>query len=442
MSFSEWREIKLGDLVDVSSSKRIYAKEYVDSGIPFYRSKEIIEKSKGNYVSTELYISKERFNELKNKFGAPSLGDILLTSVGTLGVPYIVRKEEFYFKDGNLTWIKNFKDNCHNKFIFYWLLSPDGVNQINTRCIGSTQKALTIDTLKKFELKIPPYEEQKAIARILSTLDEKIEVNNQINKTLENMAQAIFKQWFVDFEFPNEDGEPYKSSGGEMVESELGMIPKGWVVKELGDVVEFQNGYAFKSKDLLDKEQGDCYHVFKMGHIIKGGGLNKEGTKSFVPKKDCLTLARYLIKKGDLLMCMTDMKSNVALLGHTALMDEDDKYILNQRVGLLRTIDPSIINYPYLYILSNSKDFIENLRSRANSGVQVNLSTKEIKETLIIVPSKHIHKKYNDITEKVFAKSFNIAKENEVLKNARDTLLPKLMSGEIRVPFDEEGEVS
>ena len=174
MSFSEWREIKLGDLVDVSSSKRIYAKEYVDSGIPFYRSKEIIEKSKGNYVSTELYISKERFNELKNKFGAPSLGDILLTSVGTLGVPYIVRKEEFYFKDGNLTWIKNFKDNCHNKFIFYWLLSPDGVNQINTRCIGSTQKALTIDTLKKFELKIPPYEEQKAIARILSTLDEKI----------------------------------------------------------------------------------------------------------------------------------------------------------------------------------------------------------------------------------------------------------------------------
>ena len=154
------------------------------------------------------------------------------------------------------------------------------------------------------------------------------------------MAQAIFKQWFVNFEFPNEDGEPYKSSGGEMVESELGMIPKGWEVKKIDDVVEFQNGYAFKSKYLLDQEQEDCYHVFKMGHIIKGGGLNKTGTKSFVPKKDCSILSRYLLKKGDLLMCMTDMKSNVALLGHTALMDEDDKYILNQRVGLLRTIDP------------------------------------------------------------------------------------------------------
>ena len=92
--------------------------------------------------------------------------------------------------------------------------------------------------------------------------------------------------------------------------------------------------------------------------------------------------------------------------------------------------------------MSNSKYFIENLRSRANSGVQVNLSTKEIKETLIIVPSKNIHKKYNDITEKVFEKCFDIAKENEVLKNIRDALLPKLMSGEIRVPLDGDSEAS
>jgi type I restriction enzyme S subunit len=373
--------------------------------------------------------------------GFPKKGDILLTTEAPLGLVAKLDRDKVGIAQRLLT-LRGKEKYLLNDFLLYYLMSNEGQHQLTSRETGTTVKGIKQKEFRKCLISLPPYEEQKAIARILSTLDEKIEVNNQINKTLENMAQAIFKQWFVDFEFPNEDGEPYKSSGGEMIESELGMIPKGWVVKELGDVVEFQNGYAFKSKDLLDKEQGDCYHVFKMGHIIKGGGLNKEGTKSFVPKKDCLTLARYLIKKGDLLMCMTDMKSNVALLGHTALMDEDDKYILNQRVGLLRTIDPSIINYPYLYILSNSKDFIENLRSRANSGVQVNLSTKEIKETLIIVPSKHIHKKYNDITEKVFAKSFNIAKENEVLKNARDTLLPKLMSGEIRVPFDEEGEVS
>ena len=110
MSCNKFDEYRLGDLVGISSSKRIYAKEYLDYGIPFYRSKEIIEKHKGNEISTELYISEERYNELRERFGVPNEGDILLTSVGTLGVPYLVRDEEFYFKDGNLTWFKCFNN--------------------------------------------------------------------------------------------------------------------------------------------------------------------------------------------------------------------------------------------------------------------------------------------------------------------------------------------
>ena len=118
MSCNKFDEYRLGDLVGISSSKRIYAKEYLDYGIPFYRSKEIIEKHKGNEISTELYISEERYNELRERFGVPNEGDILLTSVGTLGVPYLVRDEEFYFKDGNLTWFKCFNNKCNNEFIY------------------------------------------------------------------------------------------------------------------------------------------------------------------------------------------------------------------------------------------------------------------------------------------------------------------------------------
>ncbi len=316
-------------------------------------------------------------------------------------------------------------DNGIDEKFFYYILK---FLKPNFTAIASNKQTtglghVTIGDLKNIIVKLPELEEQKAIAHILSTLDDKIEVNNQINKTLENMAQTIFKQWFVDFEFPNEDGEPYKSSGGEMFESELGMIPKGWEVVLLEEVAEFQNGYAFKSKELLDEDQGDCFHVFKMGHIKKGGGLNKEGTKSYVPKTDYGNLSRYIVKKGDLLMCMTDMKSNVALLGHTALMDEDNKYILNQRVGLIRTLDKEKMNYPYLFILTNSKGFIENLRSRANSGVQVNLSTKEIKESLLVMPQKEILEKFNCITENIFEEYFNLGKENSFLTSLRDSLL-------------------
>ncbi len=439
MSFSEWREIKLGDLVEVSSSKRIYAKEYVDSGIPFYRSKEIIEKSKGNDVSTELYISKERFNELKNKFGAPSLGDILLTSVGTLGVPYIVRKEEFYFKDGNLTWIKNFKDNCHNKFIFYWLLSPDGVYQINTRCIGSTQKALTIDTLKKFELKIPPFEEQKAIAHILSTLDDKIEVNNQINKTLENMAQAIFKQWFVDFEFPNEDGEPYKSSGGEMIESELGMIPKGWEVISLDKIVDVKSGYSYKGTDLSESNNA----MVTIKNFDRNGGYKKDGLKEIIIS-DRVKKHHY-IEINDVVVAHTDLTQGAEIIGNPVMVLSKGKYeklIMSMDVVKVFSKDNDIDN-AFIYCLLKTDNFKQYALGYVNGTTVLHLSKKAIPQYKLPFPTDiKICKELSAILKTIMMKISLSDNENDNLNLTRDILLPKLMSGQIRVPLEEEGDVS
>lgn len=168
-----------------------------------------------------------------------------------------------------------------------------------------------------------------------------------------------------------------------------------------------------------------------MGHIKKGGGLNQSGTKDYFEKEKSEKLGRYLIKKGDLLMCMTDMKNNVALLGHTALMDVDDCYLLNQRVGLLRSKNTQVANYPFLYILTNSENFIEDLRSRANSGVQVNLSTKEIKETKFILPSKSIHREFDSRVLNLWEQIFTLECEQTYLEELRDTLLPKLLSGEL-----------
>ena len=242
MSYSIYKIKKIEDICSVASSKRIYASEYVDAGVAFWRSKEVIQKANNEEISDVLYITKERFKEIKMKFGAPIKGDILLASIGAnMGTSYYVNIDtDFYFKDGNVTWFNNFSENIYSKYLYFCLnWNIVKANMLNT-AIGSAQKALTIESLKKLEIPIPKLDEQKAIAKILSDLDEKIEINNKINKKLEEMAQAIFKQWFVDFEFPNEDGKPYKSSGGEMVESELGMIPKGWKIgtfREFTDTV-------------------------------------------------------------------------------------------------------------------------------------------------------------------------------------------------------------
>src|SRR5665648_489946 len=149
---SEWRESCLGELCDITSSKRIFYNEYVSAGVPFYRSKEIIEKANRNNISTELFITNEKYDEIKMKFGVPKKGDILMTSVGTLGVPYVIKDDEkFYFKDGNLTWLKPRK-NIYSMFLYYYLISNIGKQKLDEITIGSTQEALTISGIKTIDI--------------------------------------------------------------------------------------------------------------------------------------------------------------------------------------------------------------------------------------------------------------------------------------------------
>ena len=241
----EWREQQLCELVDISSSKRIFYNEYVSVGIPFYRSKEIIEKHNGKTISTELQISIEKYNDIKEKFGVPVEGDLLLTSVGTLGIPYIVQKDEnFYFKDGNLTWFRNFNNSLLNKFLYYWIISPIGKSEIDMVSIGSTQPALTIMGLKGIIINIPPLAEQRAIASVLSSLDDKIDLLHRENKTLEAMAETLFRQWFV--EEASDD----------------------WEEILLNDIYMFDKGFEPGSRNYLENKEADSIRFIRVGDML------------------------------------------------------------------------------------------------------------------------------------------------------------------------------
>jgi len=186
-----WEEKKLGDLLTITSSKRIFYSEYVKSGIPFYRSKEIIELRKTGSTNSELYISNERFREIKDKFGSPKEGDILMTSVGTLGVAYRVRKsDEFYFKDGNLTWFKDFK-GLPSSIVYLWLISNIGQEALESIKIGSTQEALTIEGLKSISFKIPPKECIEQYEYEFQIIINKIEFNHNQIRTLTQLRDTL-----------------------------------------------------------------------------------------------------------------------------------------------------------------------------------------------------------------------------------------------------------
>jgi type I restriction enzyme S subunit len=182
---------KIGDISEVTSSKRVMVSDYVDSGIPFYRSTEIIKKSKNIPVTDPYYISQEQFDSFKNRFGAPEKGDILVTAVGTIGDVYLVQKETFYFKDGNTIWIRKIKDIVSPEYLRMILASSYYREKLNSVAGGSNQKALTIQKMESVEVPIPSIKEQQRLVEILSSIEEKTDMQVILRKLLTKLKIGL-----------------------------------------------------------------------------------------------------------------------------------------------------------------------------------------------------------------------------------------------------------
>lgn len=299
-------------------------------------------------------------------------------------------------------------------------------NRLDFSHVGSAVNQLTAPMISEFKISLPKYDEQSAIAKILSDLDSKIDLLQKQNKTLEKIGQAIFKQWFVDFEFPNEDGLPYKSSGGEMIESELGEIPKGWSVGKLRDLIYVQNGYAFKSSDFLSEGK---HGIIKIKNI-SGNIIDIKNTQYTSDKVISKVDKKFKIESGDLLIAMTG--AEVAKVG---IVEKNDQSLwLNQRVGLFKETVLGGKMYSYVFLLDESKQSI--LKSNAHGAAQPNISASQIESLPIITPTKKIILNFFEIFNPAFNKIIGNLNEINSLQKTRNTLLPKLMTGKIRVPLE------
>ena len=399
----QWKEYRLGDLCTISSSKRIFAKEYVNEGIPFYRGKEIIQLHKGEEISDHLYISKVRYSEIRNKYGVPKVGDILLTSVGTLGIPYIIKHSDFYFKDGNLTWFYNFK-NIRNTYLYYWFCSKYGKSQIDKIAIGSTQKALTINSLSEILIQIPPFKVQDKIVEILKSLDSKIDLNRKINSNLEEQAKALFKSWFIDF-------EPFKD--GKFVDSELGKIPEGWEVVTIGDVTE----------NIKDKV-GDRDNIKVLSPITSGQLVLSEDY--FSKQVFSNSIAKYIVVKHND-FAYNPARINIGSIG----MNE---FNFDGCVSPVYVVFRCQKGYEYFFNLYRRTTFFaEEVKKRAIGGVRQTLSYKDLSLIQLVYPPQKVVDNFNSIIISLLHTIHSNDVSNKKLEAIRDLLLPRLMSGEINV---------
>ena len=186
-----WRMGTLGDLCVISSSKRIFESEYCHRGVPFYRGKEITQKKNGEQISDLIFISQTRYNELVRDYGKPKCGDILLTAVGTIGNSYMVQEEEFYFKDGNIVWLHNFIATGASSYIYEFFQSQSFEKLISEIAIGSTQKALTIQSLTQLEMPIPNKKSLQTFGNSIQIIYNDIKIERQENDKLTELQSLL-----------------------------------------------------------------------------------------------------------------------------------------------------------------------------------------------------------------------------------------------------------
>lgn len=418
-------KVKFADICIIKSSKRIFENEYVDDGVPFIRGQEISDGSLlAENATFECYISHQRYNELKNKYGVPVLGDILITAVGTIGnLYYVDKKRDFYFKDGNVILFTSFSEKVNSKYLYYYMRSPLFKKQLEYAMIGAVQKALTMVMLNKIEIDLPTIEKQNAIVRILEKIDSKISNNNKINAELESMAKTLYDYWFLQFEFPNEEGKPYKSSSGKMVWNEelKREIPEGWEVQTVKKCIHHINT-GLNPRDNFKLGNGHIKYI-TVKNLTVNGTIDFSDCDQIDEEARKIVHKRSDVSRGDILF------ASIAPLGRCVIVQENPRdWDINESVFCIR---PNLnkVSTELLYMFFMSDYFVKKAEHSSTGSVFNGIRISTLEEMLILIPTKSIKDKFTDTVKNIFAKKYQNEKENQEIISIRDFLLPLLMNG-------------
>lgn len=396
----DWSIKSLSELANLTSSKRVHLADYVPDGIPFFRGKEITELKSGVFPSDILYISHNQFNEFKEKYGVPKNNEILITAVGTLANTYLVNTNyDFYFKDGNLIWLKDIKADPK----FMMILLDAKKNDVLASAIGSTQKALTIANLNKLIFNFPSKEEQTKIASFLSNVDEKISQLTQKHELLSQYKQGMMQKLFSQqIRFKADDGSEF----GE------------WRKTKVGNITETIFGYPFDSKEMVEDNNGiplmrginigECHirHSFELDRFFL---------------KDTSKLEKYFVRVNDIVLSMDGSKVG----RNSAFVTEKDAgSLLVQRVCILREKENTNIQYVYQWIIS--KEFHRYVdQVKTSSGIP-HISGKQIQDYEISYPCLEEQTKIANFLSAIDEKIEVVAEQIEQAKTWKKGLLQQM----------------
>ena len=401
----EWKEVTLGEISSKIGDGLHGTPKYDDEG-PYYfingnnlNCGKIIIKDDTKRVGKDEFVKNQK--ELNEQ-------TILVSINGTIG--NVAKYNNKLCILGKSACYINVIKEVDKEFIYYVLTSANFKRNITNEATGTTIKNVSLKQMREYKFNIPcNISDQRRIASILSSLDRKIELNNKINADLEEMAQAIFKNWFVDF-------EPFKD--GKFVDSELGMIPEGWKVGTLGEFCKcLLGGTPSRSKEeywngevnWINSGEINKFRILEASEKITELGLAKSATK-LLPKKT------------------TVLAITGATLGQVSLLEIDT--CANQSViGVLENTE-----VPYEYIYPFIKDRIEMLIQHQTEGAQQHINKDNVESLIFLLPAINVLEDYISLVSPMYKRIESQCFENLYLSTLRDTLLPRLMSGELEVP--------
>ena len=472
----DWELMALPDIVDFQEGPGILAKDFHDEGVPLLRLSSIsgpVTTFDGcNYLAPQKVEKKWGHFRLREK-------DILLSTSGSLGRVSEVASEQ----EGSIcyTGIIRFRpksDQILYSYIKYFLQSEQFKLQADSSASGSVLSHFGPTHLKKMSFPVAPIAHQKFIVGLLSPIDDKIQLNQQINQTLEQMAQAIFKSWFVDFDPVKAKMDVLEAGGSEqdallaamqaisgkdadqlgqlqteqpeqyaelkataelfpsaMQDSELGEIPEGWDITTVRDIAEIVKGKSYKSSEL----ESSTTALVTLKSFNRGGGYRLDGLKEYTGKYK----PQQEVFAGDLIIAYTDVTQAADVIGKPAMVIGDGRYehlVISLDVAVIRPDDESL--KPYLYGLANTDTFQFHTKSYTTGTTVLHLAKNAVPDYQFAMPSKELVHAYSHQTYPMFAFIDKKIQEGRSLESLRDTLLPKLLSGELTLEPNEENEVA
>ena len=390
------KEYTLKDLITIKNGKDY---RNIESGnIPVYGTGGVM-----TYINDYLYDGES----------------ILLPRKGSLdNIGYV--NDKFWTVD-TMYWSIVNKELAYPKYLYCYLKLLD----LSCRDSGSTLPSMTFDSYYTLKINLPNIEIQKKIGDFIFGIVNKIEKNNKIILELEAMAKTIYDYWFLQYEFPNEEGKPYKSSSGKMVYNEelKKEIPEGWNVKSIKDCIEHINT-GLNPRDNFVLGNGNIKYI-TVKNLTKEGIINYDGCDVIDEKAKEIVHNRSEVDVGDILF------ASIAPLGRCFMVQEyPSEWDINESVFCIRP-NHNVISTEYLYLYFTSESFIKQAENSSTGSIFSGIRINTLESIKLLVPNKNVKELFSHSIKNIFLKKYKIAKENEELTKLRDELLPLLMNGQV-----------